>query len=371
MGRSPELDLDKTRPSAIRPNSLMAGVTILMPTLNRCAVLRETLEAMCCLDRRGIDCDFVVIDNGSTDATADVLGEYEARLPLTFLKEPRLGKNCALNKALRECRTRDIVVFTDDDVTPAKNWLQEIVSSARKWPDIAVFGGRVLVKWPNGQHPEWAGADWIKAFGYSQHDLGDKEKLYASPACPFGPNFWVRKAIFESVPFFDETFGPFPKDTMMGDETSFLIELHKLGFPMIYYPQAQVQHRIFAQACAIPALRRRGFQMGRGQVKFFGWHRRETYARSKILWIALLLGDYSYTLAKYGFGLAHRNVTRNCELTVGSMVRFGCLHQTLKEFNASRTSEPDFPGSQVGSPQTKQGNQSKAGVRERMTEVNE
>ena len=325
-------------------DSLMSAITVLIPTHNRCAELKQTLEAMYRVDRHGIACEFVVIDNNCTDSTPQVLAEYKQRLPLISLQEKRPGKNCALNKALRECSMRDIVVFADDDVSPNENWLQEIVAATKKWPNIAVFGGRIHVKWPNDHQPDWAASGWIMEIGYSLHDLGNDDMLYSSRACPFGPNYWVRKTVFDCLPFFDETIGPRPENRIMGSETSFLLALKRLGFQMLYYPGARVLHRILTKECSVPRLRRRGYWYGRGEVKLHGWHRRGVCARSKVLWLLMLLADYIFTSARYAFGLAHRSVRRNCEITVQSMVRFGCLYQTFKEFGeslkSSQTSAP-------------------------------
>ncbi|PYJ44694.1 MAG: glycosyl transferase, partial [Verrucomicrobia bacterium] len=131
-----------------------SGITVLIPTYNRAAVLSETLQALTRVERTGIDCNIVIIDNNSTDNTAEVVKQYKTRLPLSYLKEPRPGKSCALNKALRECPLKDTIVFTDDDVTPASNWLQEIASSVKKWPSIGAFGGKVKVAWPDDKQPE-------------------------------------------------------------------------------------------------------------------------------------------------------------------------------------------------------------------------
>ena len=240
-----------------------AEITILIATYNRAAVLSQTLEAFTAVDRTGIDCSIVIIDNNSTDNTAEVVKEYEAQLPLSYLREPRPGKNCALNKALRECVLKDIVVFTDDDVTPTRNWLQEIVSSVRKWPRIAVFGGKVELTWPDNKQPEWAVRDWMMGFAFTRHDYAEAEAFYKPPDCPFGPNFWVRKVVFQKVPFFDETIGPRPRGRIMGSETSFSRNLQEHGFPILYYPGAEVYHRILREACTLPWLRRRAFTMAR------------------------------------------------------------------------------------------------------------
>src|SRR5215470_3739816 len=107
----------------------MVSITILIPTYNRANVLQQTFDKLRHIEMDGIDCNIIVIDNNSDDNTYDVIVEYKKYLPIIYLKEIRQGKNCALNKALKECKMKDIIVFTDDDITPDKDWLKEIVSS--------------------------------------------------------------------------------------------------------------------------------------------------------------------------------------------------------------------------------------------------
>src|SRR5262245_46492727 len=127
----------------------MVGVSILIPTHNRADVLDGTLEAFHRVDRTGMNVEIIVIDNNSGDHTVDVVASHQRELPLTYLREFHPGKSCALNRALRDCQLKDIVVFTDDDVAPASDWLQEIASATSRWPDVSVFGGRVRVQWPD------------------------------------------------------------------------------------------------------------------------------------------------------------------------------------------------------------------------------
>jgi GT2 family glycosyltransferase len=318
------------------------GMTILIATYNRAAMLSETLEALTHVDRAGVDCNIVIIDNNSTDTTAEVVKEYRAKLPVSYLRETRPGKNCALNKALRECELKDIVVFTDDDVTPTQNWLQEIASSAKKRPEVAVFGGKVEVVWPDNKQPEWAKPEWIMAFGFPRHHYAEREAFYKTPDCPFGPNYWVRKTVFEKVPFFDETLGPRPKNRIQGDETSFVMNLREHGFEILYYPGAEVYHRILREGCTIPWLRRRAYTHGRGQVRLHGFHRRNVYRKNKILWCMVLMVDELYTTLRFLAGFAITDSNRNCETTVDAMMRFGQIHETVnqvfKRFLAKRTS---------------------------------
>lgn len=313
---------------------MTVGVSLLIPTYNRADVLGETLDALAWVQTHGLDWEVVIIDNNSIDATYDVVAGYRQRLPITYLKEVRPGKNCALNRALREKKLRDLVVFADDDITPASDWLTEIVASALRWPAISVFGGRIRVRWPGGSEPAWATSPWVKSFGFSWHEYaGDREVFYEPPACPLGPNFWVRRAVFDRVPFFDESIGPRPHHRVMGSETSFLMELQRLGFKILYCPRAQVEHRIDRRECSVARLRRRGYGFGRGQVRLFGLHRAHIYRKSKLVWSLMMGADCAYTAIGLGRGLLRTDSTRRCEMTVTAMIRFGQIFETVNQLS--------------------------------------
>jgi glycosyltransferase involved in cell wall biosynthesis len=305
------------------------SLTILIPTYNRAHVLSETLTALTRVDREGLDCTYVIIANNCTDNTSDIVRSYAGRLPILLLSERRPGKNCALNRALRDAPLGDVVVFTDDDVTPATDWLQQIAASALRRPDVPVFGGAVDVLWPGDVSPAWAEAPWIKAFGFSWHHYANNEASYAPPACPFGPNMWVRRAVFDSEPQFDESIGPRPVDRIMGSETSFLRKLQRDGYEMLHVPAARVHHRIRPEQCSIPALRRRGYTFGRGQTRLHGWRRHKLFFRSRGVWCVAIAADVLFALWRLCVGLLSSDPRRNCELSVDAMIRLGEVRETL------------------------------------------
>jgi glycosyltransferase involved in cell wall biosynthesis len=308
--------------------SSVPSITLLIATYNRARILRQTLQALSEVDRAGIDLEVIIIDNNSSDDTTDAAVEYRGHLPLRVLKETRAGKNCALNRALREIALKDIVLFADDDVVPAHNWLKEVVGSTLRWPDIAVFGGGVEVGWPEDRQPEWAEAEWVRAIGFSWHRYADQEVFYVPPACPFGPNYWVRKSVFQKVPSFDETIGPRPVGRIMGSETSFLRQLQIEGFRMVHCPTAVVKHQIEKQQCSVEALRRRGYTFGRGQTRLHGWYRRDLFARNRMLWGMMLSADCLYAVGRYCIGRVVKDPRTNCEMTVSAMIRLGELRET-------------------------------------------
>jgi glycosyltransferase involved in cell wall biosynthesis len=259
-------------------------LTILMPTRNRANVLRTTLEAMCRVRRDGLSVELVVVDNGSTDGTADVLREFESRLPLKALREPTAGKCRALNRALHELELGDIVVFTDDDVTPDESWLEAIVSVCERWPKHSVFGGRVDVEWPSGvPAPSWAKHKGIQQMAFAAHHIGEREGEYPPELEPFGPNYWVRRHVLAGVQFL-ESIGPHPTRRTLSDETHFLRQLRRRGLAPVYSRSARVRHRIEPERATKEAVYRRAFQYGLGMVHTQGMPEESLRRRSRAAW---------------------------------------------------------------------------------------
>lgn len=269
----------------------MSDVTILMPTFNRVEVLRATLEAMVRVRREGLSVEFVVVDNASTDATPRLLRELAERLPLRCLREVRPGKSNALNLALDSGELGDIVVFTDDDVTPDPQWLEAIVAACRRWPEHGVFGGRIDPGWPKGVPvPFWASDRRIRAIAFSAHHPSECEGPYPEVGEPFGPNFWVRKQLLERVRF-REDLGPHPTRRTLGDESEFLRQLRRCGHAPVYVPSARVVHRIEVERTTERALYRRAFQSGRGTVHVSGMPEASLQQTSPVGWRARLASN--------------------------------------------------------------------------------
>src|SRR5688572_29690523 len=98
-------------------------LTTLIATYNGARTLPEVLKAYCALQPTDGRWKLVVVDNGSTDRTSEIIAAYRQHLPLTYLIEPKQGKNAALNTGLT-CRAGDLLVLTDDDVLPRSDWLR-------------------------------------------------------------------------------------------------------------------------------------------------------------------------------------------------------------------------------------------------------
>src|SRR5258706_14374309 len=76
-------------------------LTVLIATRNRASTLPAVLEAYCQLDEPPGGWKLLLVDNGSTDETGDVVRKFSNRLPVAFARNQREGKNAALNTGLR------------------------------------------------------------------------------------------------------------------------------------------------------------------------------------------------------------------------------------------------------------------------------
>jgi len=262
-------------------------ISVIYSTYNRGKYLYETLEAMCEVDRDGIKVEFVVVDNNSSDDTAQVIDSFADRLPLCHLFEPRPGKNCALNHALDSILVGDIVVFTDDDVVPCKDWLKQIADACAKHTEFDVFGGKIIPILPEGVSiPKWATEDkTIRGIGFAEHDLGTNAKAYQSGSVPSGPNFWVRGEILRGGVRYDEAIGPDGSNKFrMGSESELLLRLANNGARSCYYPDAIVGHHVQPHLLDTKNMLKRAIRYGRGKPYLRGIPDPEKFARHPWPW---------------------------------------------------------------------------------------
>lgn len=240
----------------------MTDVSVLLATRDRADLLEQTLGHFAQQELGGLTWQVIVADNGSTDRTAEVLRTAAARLPLHALTESAPGKNRALNRALPLARGR-LLVFTDDDVVPEPRWIAELVAAAGRWPDHAIFGGRILPIFPP-ETPTWLREHWFVGAAYAKFELAQDEG--PTKTLPFGPNFMVRAAAMAGVRYHEE-MGPSGDDYVSGSETELLLRLTRRGERIVYAPRATVGHVVRPNQLDVEWLFGRSYRLGRCLVE--------------------------------------------------------------------------------------------------------
>jgi glycosyltransferase involved in cell wall biosynthesis len=187
----------------------------------------------------------IVIVHNSTDHTEEVISEYVDRLPVHWEFEPLPGKSNAQNRAI-DLAKGDYIVWTDDDVVVDAGWLTAYVEAFHRWPETAVFGGRItpryeapVVKWVKESEAVLGGPYAIRDFGDQVRALSADDEDHF----PFGAN-WAIRAIEQRAFRYDPELGPAPNRWLASEETDVIHRVLGSGATGYWIPEAIVEHCI-------------------------------------------------------------------------------------------------------------------------------
>ncbi|MES3020538.1 MAG: glycosyltransferase [Pseudomonadota bacterium] len=233
-----------------------------MATCNGAATLPKVLAAYCALVPPAGGWSLIVVDDGSADASAEVLASFAARLPLRCVRRARGGKSAALNEGIALALEGDagLFVFTDDDATPEPDWLVRLDACARAQPAYDLFGGAIVADWALAP-PAWVLR--LVPQGVTFAITGAAEGP-VFPGLVWGANMAVRRAVFAAGHRFDERLGPRAGAYAMGCETEFNRRVAAAGHRAWFCAGARVAHFIRAHQLESGSILRRAYRHGRG-----------------------------------------------------------------------------------------------------------
>ncbi|WP_096788019.1 glycosyltransferase [Rhodobacter sp. CZR27] len=222
-------------------------LSIVLCTRNRAEQLGRTLRTAERMQRPAADWEILIVDNASTDRTAEVVAAFSGRLPIRRILEPVPGLSHARNRGLSEAQGR-YICWTDDDVLVDRGWLAAYADAFRRHPGASFFGGRVEPVF-DGEVPGWvSGNRDLLRFLMAERDLSPTELVFerGSVDLPFGANFAVRTDE-QRRHRYDPELGVAPGRPRLGEETTVLLAILEAGGRGIWIPDALVRHVIPAE----------------------------------------------------------------------------------------------------------------------------
>lgn len=243
-------------------------VSIIICTRNRAQSLKETLSAIANLEvPNGVRGEVLVVDNGSSDETRDVVSDAASPWGgVRWEREPRGGVAMARTLALRRARG-DILLWTDDDVLPPRDWIGGMTEPIRRGECDAVAGG---VRLGEGRLRQWMGK-CIRSWLASSESLDPK-----FPGRMIGANMAFHRGVAEAVSEFDPVLGPGALG--MGEETLYSYQLETAGFRLIGALEVVVDHCFDARRLSRDWLERIALAMGRSEA-YIAYHWRQVDVR--------------------------------------------------------------------------------------------
>lgn len=101
----------------------MTALWVVVPAYQEAARIRQTLDALAAQTDTGFE--LLVVDNGSTDGTADIARAFTAPFPVHVLVEPEKGVGCAVDTGFRHAIAAGATLLarTDADCLPRPGWV--------------------------------------------------------------------------------------------------------------------------------------------------------------------------------------------------------------------------------------------------------
>jgi GT2 family glycosyltransferase len=197
-------------------------VSIIIVNWNR---LDDVLKNVRYLRRqRRVKFEVVVVDNGSTDGSAERLAR------IGWIRLIRLATNvgpaAARNYGIGSAKGK-YVVFLDSDAVLSKSGLVELVSRMESNPTIGIISCRIV-------NSRTRRADsWIHALPASSHEFKEFDTYSFSAAGAIART----EALLAAGPFWDELF-------IYQEEVDLSIRMLRAGYRIVYSPLARVYHRV-------------------------------------------------------------------------------------------------------------------------------
>jgi glycosyltransferase involved in cell wall biosynthesis len=228
-------------------------VSIIVPAYNAAQTIQDCLNT---LFQQSVerDCyEIIVVDDGSTDATPDIVTSYSS---VRLIRQANAGPAVARNRGAQEARG-EILLFTDADCVPAHDWIERMIAPFQR-SDVKIVGVKGT----------YLSCQRALTARFVQLEYEDKYR---------------RMARFEYIDFIDTYSAGYRRDVFLtngGFDTSFptasvedqefSFRLARRGHKMVFVPEAHVYH--LGHADTLSKYLRKKFKIGYWKVLVHKWH---------------------------------------------------------------------------------------------------
>jgi len=211
------------------------SVSIIVLNWNGEGYVAKCLDSL--LEQTYHNYEVIVVDNGSTDSSVELLKGYLPRTKL-ILNQENLGFAAGNNVAIREAEGEFIVLFNNDAVAH-REWLDRLIAGALSSPQADIASGPIYfyessdVIWSVGMRSDMLSGEAWNLGSYQNHFESTAAIDYFA-----GCALLIRKRVFDVLGLLDERFFFYSEDV------DFCLRAKRAGFSLRLVPDAIVWHMI-------------------------------------------------------------------------------------------------------------------------------
>ena len=120
-------------------------ISIIMPAFNEARTIIKSIEEVLASDTMGLEKEIIIVDDGSTDNTRNILSSLHGCKIIRH--EKNLGKGAAVKTGFQNA-TGDIVIIQDADLEYSPSEYKKLIETLMDNSCDVVYGSRILGKNP-------------------------------------------------------------------------------------------------------------------------------------------------------------------------------------------------------------------------------
>jgi glycosyltransferase involved in cell wall biosynthesis len=189
-------------------------ISFIIPVLNGERYIKQCLDHI--VEEMDSEDEIIVVDNGSTDRTLDIVREYEG---VRILIYPEISIAALRNRGAEQA-AGDLLAFIDSDCILCKGW-RNAVEEAFSQEEVHAAGSSYMVR----ENPAWIEAAWCQQV---------KRKVSKFYFVPSG-NFAIRRNVFHDI-------GGFNENLQTDEDTEICRRLNDQDYSILNDPEICVIH---------------------------------------------------------------------------------------------------------------------------------
>jgi GT2 family glycosyltransferase len=249
-------------------------LSIVVLTYNREKLLGDCLDSLLRQADAGVPIEIVVVDDGSTDGTGNLVQRLQETHPqIRYCPQAHRGIAAARNRGILNA-AGDVIAMVADDYLLAPDYASTVVSFFRECEDARIIRFKIVaaddtflsaavhayheasVKRRLVDGGEFTGLRGTWRLFRTEETLTTRHGLEAAGAAAF------RREVFDRVGLFDESFA-------RAEDSDLTVRLRAAGIPVYYYPFHLVRHRYEARLRSVV---RTAFRSGRFRWRYYAKH---------------------------------------------------------------------------------------------------